>query len=63
MITEIVARLIGVLRQGGVEDAFEVDRFGSGRHDNSRDMPDTLSRMWKATGMAQVMCTVDKSSG
>ena len=32
MIAEIVARLIGVLGQGGVEDAFEVDHFGSRRH-------------------------------
>jgi hypothetical protein len=61
MIAEVEARLIGVLRQGGVEDAFEVDHFRSGRHGNSSDMPDALSRTWKATGMAtgiaQVVCT------
>ena len=49
MIAEIEARLIGVLRQGGVEDAFEVDHFRGGRHGSSRDMLDALSRTWKAT--------------
>jgi len=28
VIADIVACLIGVLGQGGVENAFEVDRFG-----------------------------------
>ena len=56
MIAEIVACLIGVLGQAGIENAFGVDRFGGLRHYDSRDMPDVASRRWKAIGIAQVMC-------
>ena len=48
MIAEIMTHLIGILGQGSVEDAFEVDGLRSRRHGDSRDMSRCCE--WKVEG-------------